>query len=170
MRAARYGKPSVHVVLGATRDFDAFSVAISRHGRWLRITNQEAFVSDFQRQGFAVVIEVGDMVQMLCDTLNSFGYHAISAPTHAKAAERALAYDRIDLLVACVPAPDESRAGIYLEEASRRNSHMAVLLMLADPLEQPTGAPERAVRIVKPFGHKTLIAAIEMAEEKADQS
>lgn len=124
-------------------------------------------MSDFQRHGVAVVIEAGEMVQMLCDTLQSFGYQVLTAPTHALAAERALAQDRIDLLAACVPAPDESRAGIYLEKAAGRNAHMAVVLMLADPLEQSPDAPECAVRIVKPFGHKTLIAAIELAEAKA---
>lgn len=127
-------------------------------------------MSDFQRQGVAVVIEVGELAQMLCDTLQSFGYRTVSAPTHALAAERALAHERIDLLAACVPAPDESHAGIYLEEAARRNVHMAVLLMLADPLEPSPDAPDRAVKIIKPFGHRTLIAAIELAETKARQS
>lgn len=124
-------------------------------------------MSEFQRQGFAVVIEVGELAQLLCDTLHSFGYRTLSAPTHALAAERALAYQAIDLLAACVPAPDETRAGIYLEEAAMRNRHMAVLLMLSDPLEQSLDAPDRAVKIVKPFGHKTLIAAIEAAEARA---
>jgi DNA-binding response OmpR family regulator len=127
-------------------------------------------MSDFHRHGVAIVIEAGEMVQMLCDTLQSFGYRVVTAPTHALAAERALAHDQIDLLAASVPAPDESRAGIYLEQAATRNAHMAVVLMLADPLEQSPDAPDHAVKIVKPFGHKTLIAAIELAEARANQN
>lgn len=127
-------------------------------------------MSDFRRQGIAVVIEAGELAEMLCETLNSFGYRTFSAPTHALAAERARGCEQVDLLAACVPAPDESRAGIYLEEAAKRNANMAVLLMLADPLEASPEAPDCAVKIVKPFGHKTLIAAIELAESKARQA
>lgn len=126
-------------------------------------------MSNFQRQGIAVVIEAGELAQMLCDTLQSFGYTVLTAPNHALAAERALAHHQIALLAACVPAPDESRSGIYLDEAAARNAHMAVVLMLADPLEQSLDAPACAVKIVKPFGHKTLVAAIELAEAKARQ-
>lgn len=122
---------------------------------------------DFRRKGVAIVIESGDLVLTLCDFLESFGYQPISAPTHALAAERALAHHEIALLVAAVPAPDESRAGIYLEEAAKRNLSIAVVLMLSDPLEQSPGAPERAVRIVKPFGQETFIEAIEMSELRA---
>lgn len=125
---------------------------------------------DFRRKGVAIVIEAGDLVQTICDFLQSFGYQPISAPTHALAAERALLHDEISLLAAAVPAPDESRAGIYLEEAAKRNDCIAVVLMLSDPLEQSPGAPERAVKIVKPFGQETLIEAIELSEARARQS
>lgn len=119
---------------------------------------------EFRRKGVAIVIETGDLVQTICDFLQSFGYLPISAPTHALAAERALDHDEISLLVAAVPAPDESRAGIYLEEAAKRSQSIAVVLMLSDPLEQSPGAPERAVKIVKPFGQDTFIEAIELSE------
>lgn len=124
-------------------------------------------MGDFLRHGVAIVIESGELVHTLCDLLESFGYRAIPAPTHALAAERALAHDPIELLAACVPAPDESRAGIYLEEAARVNPHLAVVLMLNDPLEQSPGAPARAVKIKKPFGRKALIDAIQLAETMA---
>jgi DNA-binding response OmpR family regulator len=129
----------------------------------------ELSMSDFRRTGLAIVVDSGDVAQMLCETLQGFGYRAISAPTHALAAERAAAHDDIALLAACVPAPDEGRTGVYLETASRSNSRIAVVLMLADPLEQSPDAPARAVKIVKPFGRKTLIGAIELAEAKLDQ-
>lgn len=122
---------------------------------------------DFRRKGVAIVIETGDLVQTLCDFLQSFGYQPISAPTHALAAERALAHDEVALLVAAVPAPDESRAGIYLEEAALRNEFIAVVLMLNDPLEQSPGAPERSVKIVKPFGQERFIEAIKLSELRA---
>lgn len=124
-------------------------------------------MTDFRRRGVAIVIEAGELVQVICELLESFGYQTISATTHALAAERALAHDEISLLAACVPAPDESRSGIYLEEAATRNAHMAVVLMLSDPLEQSLDAPPCAVRIVKPFGRKTLVEAIELAETRA---
>jgi hypothetical protein len=127
-------------------------------------------VGDFHRHGVAIIIESGELVHTLCDLLESFGYQAISAPAHALAAERALAHDRIELLVACVPAPDESRAGIYLEEAAKTNPHLAVVLMLSDPLEQSPDAPARAVKIVKPFGRKILVGAIELAETRAAET
>ncbi len=124
-------------------------------------------MGNFRRNGIAIVIESGELAHVLCELLESFGYHAISAPTHALAAERALAHHEIALLATCVPAPDESQSGIYLAEASTRNAHMAVVLMLNDPREQSPDAPDCAVRIVKPFGQQTLIEAIELAEAKA---
>ena len=127
-------------------------------------------MGDFLRHGVAIVIDSGDVVQTLCDLLESFGYRAISAPTHALAAERVLAHNSIALLAACVPAPDESRARIYLEEAAKLNSRLAVVLMLNDPLEQSPGAPARAVEIKKPFGRKALIEAIQLAEARAAEN
>jgi hypothetical protein len=124
-------------------------------------------MGDFHRRGVAIIIEAGELVHMLCEFLESFGYQSVAAPSHAEAARRAQAYDHIALLAACVPAPDESRAGIYLEEASSHNPHLAVVLMLSDPLEQSPGAPARAVKLVKPFGRSALIEAIEKAESKA---
>ena len=125
---------------------------------------------DFRRKGVAIVIETGDLVQTLCDFLRSFGYQAISAPTHALAAVRALAHDAVSLLVAAVPTPDESLAGIYLEQAAMRHKSIAVVLMHSDPLEQSPGAPERAVKIVKPFGQETFIEAIQLSELRASST
>lgn len=124
----------------------------------------------FLRKGVAVVIETGELVHTLCELLEGFGYQAISAPTHALAAERALAHHEISLLAAAVPAPDESRAGIYLEEAAKRSEHIAVVLMLNDSLEQSPGVPDRAVKIIKPFGRQALIEAIELSEMRARAS
>ncbi len=127
-------------------------------------------MADFHRHGVAIIIESGELVHTLSDLLESIGYRPISAPTHALAAERALEHEKIELLLACVPAPDESRAGIYLEEAAKSNPHLAVVLMLSDPLEQSPDAPARAVRIVKPFGRKILVGAIELAETRATET
>ena len=121
-------------------------------------------MGDFHRRGVAIVIETGELVHVLCETLEGFGYQTVSAPSHAHAAERAIAHEKIALLAACVPAPDESRAGIYLEEAAKRNAHLPVVLMLGDPLEQSHGAPVHAVKLMKPFGRQALIQAIERAE------
>ena len=66
--------------------------------------------------------------------------------------------------VVCVLAPDESRTGIYLDEAAKSHSHLAAVLMLSDPLQQSPDAPERTVKIVKPFGRKILVGAIQLAE------
>jgi len=123
-------------------------------------------MDDFHRRGVAIVIEVGELALVLRDLLEGVGYQVVTAPTHALAAERALAYRTIDLLAACVPAPDESRAGIYLEEAASRNPRLPVVLMLADPLERSPGAPAHAVKLVKPFGRRALLRAIEDAEAK----
>lgn len=124
-------------------------------------------MGDFHRQGIAIVIEAGELVDMLCEFLESFGYKAIPAPSHAHAAERALAHQKIALLATCVPAPDESLAGIYLEEAFSRNPQLPVVLMLSDPQEQSANAPANAVKLTKPFGRQALIQAIERAEAKA---
>lgn len=122
----------------------------------------------FRREGIAVVIEVRkDLADTVCDFLTSYGYRAISAPTHAKAAERAIEHHEVALLAASVPAPDESRAGIYLEEAARKNPGMAVVLMLSDPLEVAEDVPRQSIRIVKPFDREELIAAITSSEAMA---
>lgn len=121
----------------------------------------------FRRKGVAIVIETGDLVLTICDFLQSFGYRPVSAPTHALAAKRALDHDEVTLLVAAVPAPDESRAGIYMEEAATRNVGIGVVLMLNDSMEQSPGAPARAVKIVKPFGRESFIEAIELSELRA---
>lgn len=124
----------------------------------------------FRRHGIAVVIEVRpDLAETVCDFLTSYGYLAISAPTHAEAAKRAVEHHQVALLAASVPAPDENRAGIYLDEAARKNPGMAVVLMLSDPLEVADDAPAQSIRIVKPFGREELIAAITSSEAKARQ-
>lgn len=122
----------------------------------------------FTRTGTAVVIEPRvDLANAVCDLLRGFGYITISAPTHAEAAARAKLVAAVHLLAATVPAPDESRSGIYLEEATKNHPTMAIVLMLSDDLEKPKGEPPQAVKIVKPFGRKELIAAITLSETKA---
>ena len=125
-------------------------------------------MDNFRRAGVAVVIEFRqDLADTVCDFLTSYGYEAITAPTHAEAATRALGYHDIALLAASVPAPDESRAGIYLDDASRKNPRMAVVLMLSDRLEVADNAPAQSVRIVKPFDRDELIRAIKTSEALA---
>lgn len=122
----------------------------------------------FRRDGIAVVIEPRkDLADAVCDFLTNYGYRAISAPTHAEAAKRAVEHHQVALLAASVPAPDESRAGIYLEEAARKNPGMAVVLMLSDPLEVAEDAPQQSIRIVKPFDQEELIVAITSSEALA---
>lgn len=123
----------------------------------------------FRREGIAVVVEARkDLAEMVCDLLTSYGYLAISAPTHTEAANRAIEHQKVTLLAASVPAPDESRAGIYLEDAARQSPRMAVVLMLNDPLEEANDAPRQSVRIVKPFSREELMAAITSSEALAE--
>lgn len=122
----------------------------------------------FIRTGTAIVIEPrADLADAVCDLLSGFGYEPISAPTHAEAAARAKLAGVVQLLTATVPAPDESRSGIYLREAMEKNPRMAIVLMLSDPLEQPEDEPEQAEKVVKPFGREALAAAIQLSEIKA---
>ncbi|MEO7067752.1 MAG: hypothetical protein ABI114_12635 [Rhodanobacter sp.] len=124
----------------------------------------------FRRDGIAVVIEPRkDLADTVCDFLTTYGYRAISAPTHAEAAKRAIEHHQVTLLAASVPAPDESRTGIYLEEAARKNPGMAVVLMLSDPLEVEDDAPQQSIRIVKPFDREELIIAITSSEALAQR-
>ena len=122
----------------------------------------------FRRDGIAVVIEPRkDLADAVCDFLTNYGYRAISAPTHAEAAKRAVEHHEVALLAASVPAPDEGRAGIYLDDAARKNPGMAVVLMLGDPLEVADDAPQQSIRIVKPFNQEELIVAIRSSEALA---
>lgn len=122
----------------------------------------------FTRTGTAIVIEPrADLADAVCDLLRGFGYEPISAPTHAEAAERAALVSSVHLLAATVPAPDESRSGIYLKEALKKNPQMAIVLMLSDHLEKPEGEPPHAAKIVKPFGREELAEAIRLSEKKA---
>ncbi|WEN14284.1 hypothetical protein PY254_13695 [Rhodanobacter sp. AS-Z3] len=122
----------------------------------------------FRRDGVAIVIEARkDLADTVCDFLSTYGYRAIAAPTHAEAAKRAVDHHEVALLAASVPAPDETRAGVYLEDAARKNPGMAVVLMLSDPLEVADDAPPQSIRIVKPFDREALIVAITSSEALA---
>jgi len=125
-------------------------------------------MESFTREGTAIVIEPrADLADAVCDLLRGFGYEAISAPTHAEGAARAKLAGTVRLLAATVPAPDESRSGIYLQEALKKNPRMAIVLMLSDHLEKSEGEPQQAAKIVKPFGRDELLAAILLSEKKA---
>ncbi|HET6432194.1 hypothetical protein [Dyella sp.] len=118
-----------------------------------------------RRNGVAVVIEPQqDLAGALHDMLAGFGYHCVAAATHAGAARLAADFAQIHLLAACVPAPDESQAGIYLEDAAKRSPHMAVVLMLNDPLEVAPRAPAHSVRLSKPFSRESFTRALLAAE------
>lgn len=115
----------------------------------------------------AIIIEPEkDLADSLCDFLTSLGYVPHSVHTHSAGASYAATLDKVHLLAACVPAPDEDRAGIYLEEAAKKNHLMAVVLMLNDTLEKTDGSPRQAVSIVKPFDRATFIEAIRASEAK----
>ena len=121
-----------------------------------------------KRTGTAIVIEPrADLADSVCDLLRGFGYEPVSAPTHAEAALRAKLVPLVQLLAATVPAPDESRSGIYLKEALEKNPRMAIVLMLSDELEKSQDEPAHSVKIVKPFGREELAAAIGLSERKA---
>ena len=122
----------------------------------------------FKRSGLAIVIETQpDLADTVCDFLNAYGYQAFSVRTHAAAAVRTASEFGIALLAASVPAPDEDRAGIYLDDAARKNPTMAVVLMLRDDLEVSEGAPKQAIRITSPFDRDALVAAIIVSEALA---
>jgi hypothetical protein len=78
-----------------------------------------------------------------------------------------LARGKIDLVVAAVPAPGESRDGAYLEEARRINPAMHAVVMLSDPSESVGAAPKNAVQIVKPFSVAQLERALDEARTSA---
>jgi DNA-binding response OmpR family regulator len=122
------------------------------------------------RSPLAVVIEPrADLAQTVAEVLRARGFEAIAASTHAGAAAAVAAMAKVDFLAAAVPAPGESHAGAYLEEARGKNPGLAVVIMLSDPNESVDDAPANAARVVKPFSLEELRAAIEQAMSKVQQ-
>jgi hypothetical protein len=79
-----------------------------------------------------------------------------------------LVIDRIDILMATVPASDDDRPGAYLAEAaSTQEAQMAVVVMLRDPIADRQGVPAHAVELMKPFTVLQLKEAISRAESAA---
>jgi hypothetical protein len=114
----------------------------------------------------AIVIEPDPVLaDTIHDRLASWGYQVATFATHQGAAYASELVDRVDVLVASVPASDEDRSGSYLEEAAARQGHpMAVVLILSDPAADRSGVPKDAVAIMKPFTCEELRSALERAE------
>jgi DNA-binding response OmpR family regulator len=88
----------------------------------------------------------------LHDVLLSWGFRVATFATHGAAAVSAILVDRVDLLVACVPASDGDRNGAYLESIARRQAGgLPIVLMVTDREIVERSAPDRSVRLLKPF-------------------
>jgi len=114
------------------------------------------------RQLLAVVIEPSlPLAQAVSDVLRQRGYETLTSPTHAGAARQVEQRERVDVLVAAVPAPGEEHKGAYLEEARGKNGSMSIVIMLSDPNESLDDAPADALRLIKPFSRQELTDAID---------
>lgn len=112
----------------------------------------------------AIVIEPRPaLANTVADALMRRGFETLVASTHAGGAALAAQFERIDFLVAAVPAPGEDHKGAYLEEARAKNARLAVVIMLSDPGESVDDAPASAIRLVKPFDRHQLERAIDEA-------
>lgn len=112
----------------------------------------------------AVVIEPrSPLAGTLAEALHARGFEVVVASTHAGAARLVVSQEKVDFLIAAVPAPGEDRSGAYLEQARMKNPNLAIVIMLSDPNEPIDGAPATAVRLVKPFDMTQLAHAIDTA-------
>jgi DNA-binding response OmpR family regulator len=119
-------------------------------------------------KSLAVVIEPrSPLAGTVAEALHAREYEVIVASTHAGAARLVASQDKVDFLIAAVPAPGEDHAGAYLEDARKKNPALAVVIMLSDPNESTDGAPTDAVRLVKPFDMQQLRSAIDSATRDA---
>lgn len=119
----------------------------------------------------AIVIEPRPaLANTVADALIRHGFETLIASTHAGGAALAAPHDRVDFLVAAVPAPGEDHQGSYLEEARAKNPRLAVVVMLSDPGESIDDAPPSAVKLVKPFDRHQLEQAIEEAMQSSPGS
>ena len=116
----------------------------------------------------AVVIEPrSPLAGTLAEALHARGFEVVVASTHVGAARLVASQDKVDFLIAAVPAPGEDRSGAYLEDARNKNPSLAVVIMLSDPNESAVDAPANAVRLVKPFDLRQLAQAIDEATSAA---
>lgn len=93
-----------------------------------------------------------NLADALHDVLLSWGFQVATFATHGAAAVSAMLVDRVDLLVACIPTSDGDRNGAYLESIARRQAGgLPVVLMVTDPEIVEKSAPDRSVRLLKPF-------------------
>ncbi|MEX1826869.1 hypothetical protein [Luteibacter sp. CQ10] len=117
---------------------------------------------------FAAVIEPHAIVaDAVADFLRARGYDVLVATTHTGAAASVIARERVEFLIAAVPAPGEDRSGAYLAKARLKNPGMAIVIMLSDPDEPTEDAPLTAVRLLKPFDLEQLTRAIDQAHTAA---
>ncbi|HVI56258.1 MAG TPA: hypothetical protein VM621_14540 [Luteibacter sp.] len=115
----------------------------------------------------AVIIEPrSPLAGTLAEALHGRGFEVVVASTHAGAARLVASQDKVDFLIAAVPAPGEDRAGAYLEDAREKNPNLAMVIMLSDPNEPTDGAPTTAIRLIKPFDLQQLAHAIDEATNR----
>jgi len=120
------------------------------------------------RKPLAVIIEPrSPLAGTLAEVLHARGFEVVVASTHAGAAGLVVAQDKVDFLIAAIPAPGEDRSGAFLEEARKKNPALGVVIMLSDPHESTEGAPATAVRLIKPFDTHQLAHAIDEATGQA---
>jgi CheY-like chemotaxis protein len=113
----------------------------------------------------AVVIEPDlGLADTLHDHLLVRGFHTATFATHGAAAASATMMERVDVLLACIPASDDDREGAYLEDARKRQEgDLPIVLMVADPGFAEPSAPRHAISIVKPFTTTQLSDAMDEA-------
>ncbi|MGY3231149.1 DNA-binding response OmpR family regulator [Luteibacter sp. HA06] len=115
------------------------------------------------KRPLAVVIEpVVPLATMVASALAQRGYEVVTSATHAGAASLVAARDRVDFLVAAVPAPEEDQQDTYLRGARQNNTALAMVVTLPATGERDN-VPPRAVTLCKPFDLAQLSRAVEDA-------
>jgi len=113
---------------------------------------------------YAVVIESHHVLaEGVAECLRQRGYVVGIASTHAGGAAWAASRDKVDFLVASVPAAGESTDGAYLAEARTGNPAIGFIVVTSDNDAGMANVPRHAVRIRKPFSALELAAAIDKA-------
>ena len=119
---------------------------------------------------YAVVIESHHLLaEGVAECLRQRGYIVGIASTHAGGAAWAASRERVDFLVASVPALGESPEGAYLAEARAGNPAIALLVMTSDADAGTGQVPRDAVPIQKPFSFLELADAINRATASVAQ-
>jgi DNA-binding NtrC family response regulator len=120
---------------------------------------------------YAVVIESHHtLAEAIAECLRQRGYVVGIASTHAGGAAWAASRDKVDFLVASVPAANESMDGPYLAEARMGNPAIGFIVVTTDNDEGMANVPRDAVTIQKPFSALELADAIDRATTMVELS